>query len=427
MEQERSTQTIYLKDLLFAALYQWKWLVIAAVIGGILLGGLQLLAGGSNAILNPITITPEQQLKIDQLEKNLERTNRLIEAQTVYLEESALMALDPYHTYTSGMYLCLTPVDADHDLSMTALRSMYAHLTGAEVMDALSREFGLDVRYFRELVGISIADESTLSVTARGNTQEDAHAIVNAFEKAARAFWAEKADLNAACSSQFILYDNGAKYDSGLYDTQNSAHQKLTSLKNTAVSTETELKKHAPTELTVGKAEPILFAAVGAAAGFCLVAGLACLAYLAGSKLYSARLLQDRTGLPLLGCINGKKRSGIDSWLRKLEGRTTGSNAEALAANIANQGKNTKNLLLLGSFDPQALAPLTQQLDRLQVTFTLCSDPAQTAQSINALAQCDGVILVETCGKSVYAQVAQCKATVDQYEKPILGCIVIDG
>ena len=37
MEQERSTQTIYLKDLLFAVLYQWKWLVIAAVIGGILL------------------------------------------------------------------------------------------------------------------------------------------------------------------------------------------------------------------------------------------------------------------------------------------------------------------------------------------------------------------------------------------------------
>lgn len=427
MEQERSTQTIYLKDLLFAALYQWKWLVIAAVIGGILLGGLQLLMGGSNATLNPITITPEQQLKIDQLEKNLERTNRLIEAQTAYLEESALMALDPYHSYTSGMYLCLTPVDADRDLSMTALRSLYAHLTGSEIMDALSREFDLDVRYFRELAGISIADENTLSVTARGNTQEDARAIVAAFEKAARAFWAEQTDLNAACSSQFILYDTGAKYDSGLYDTQNSAHQKLTSLKNTAVSTETELKKHAPTELTVGKAEPILFAAVGATAGFCLVAGLAWLAYLAGSKIYSARLLQDRTGLPLLGCINGKKRSGIDAWLRKLEGRTLGSNAEALAANIANQGKNTQNLLLLGSFDPQVLAPLTQQLTRLQVTFTLCSDPAQSAQSINALAQCDGVILVETCGKSVYDQVAQCKATVDQYEKSILGCIVIDG
>ena len=266
MEQERSTQTIYLKDLLFAVLYQWKWLVIAAVIGGILLGGLQLLTGGSNAILDPITITPEQQLKIDQLEKNLERTNRLIEAQTIYLEESALMALDPYHSYTSGMYLCLTPLDADRDLSMTALRSLYAHLTGAEIMDELSQEFKLDVRYFRELVGISIADESTLSVTARGNTQEDAQSIVAAFETAARAFWAEQTDLNAACSSQFILYDTGAKYDSGLYDTQNSAHQKLTSLKNTAVSTETELKKHAPTELSVGKAEPILFAAVGAAA-----------------------------------------------------------------------------------------------------------------------------------------------------------------
>ena len=427
MEQEKNTQTIYFKDLFFGVLYQWKWLVIAAIIGGILLGGAELLTGNISATLNPVTITPEQQLKIDQLEKNLERTNRLIEAQTLYLDESALMTLDPYHTFSSGIYISLTPADPAQDSTYAALRSFYAHLTSATVLDPISMEFDMDVRYFRELVSISLSDDNTLSVSIRGNTQEDAHTMALAFEKAARTFWEAETELNTACNSQFILFDSGAKTDTGLYDTQNSAHQKLTSLKNSAVSIETELKKHAPTQLTTGAAEPLLFAAVGAAAGFCLVAGLACLGYLAGGKLYSAQLLQDRTGLYILGCMNGKKRNAIDAWLRKLEGRTMHDNAEAIAANIANRSKGMGHLLLLGNFDEAACQSLADRLKQLQVSFTLCADPAQSVQTIHALAQCDSAILVETCGKSLYDQVAQCKATIDQYQKPILGCVVIDG
>lgn len=425
MEQEKSTQTIYLKDLFFGVLYQWKWLVIAALIGGILLGGLELLTGSASATLNPVTLTPEQQLKIDQLEKNLERTNRLIEAQSTYLEESVLISLDPYNTYTSTVYLCVTAKDTLQDLSISALRSAYAHLASAQVLEQISQEAEMDLRYFRELISINISD-NTLTVTVRGSTQENAHAIAQAFLDAAQAFWSNDPQLAETNHSQFLLFDNGAKTDTGLYDTQNTAHQKLTTLKNSAVSIETELKKHAPTELTTGAAEPLLFAAVGAAAGFCAVAVLACLTYLTSNKLYSSQLLQDRTGLYILGCLKGKKRNAIDTWLQKLEGRTLVNRPDAVAANIANRGKQQK-LLLLGSFDSAHVADLKTQLQQLQVSYTLCSDPAQTAQTIHAISQCDAAILVETCGKSLYPQVAQCKATLEQYEKPILGCVVIDG
>ena len=59
MEQERSAQTIYFKDLFFSVLYKWKWLVIAAVVGGLLLGGVELLTSGVSTTLNPVTLTPE--------------------------------------------------------------------------------------------------------------------------------------------------------------------------------------------------------------------------------------------------------------------------------------------------------------------------------------------------------------------------------
>lgn len=428
MEQERSAQTIYFKDLFFSVLYKWKWLVIAAVVGGLLLGGVELLTSGVSTTLNPVTLTPEMQIKVDQLQATQTRLEENIAALSDYIDNSILMTLDPYHSYTCGFYLYAAPqtTDAatiDHQIA-TMLRDYYAYFVTPENMDSLAAQFDMDSRYLRELFSYSFS-ESHLSVTVRGRSQEEAEAFAKAATDAMEAAKASVTEGLGAHDLRIIPLTVGTRIDMGLYDTQNTTHQKLTTMRNTLTSTITELNRILPTELTSGGSQPVLFAVVGAFLGFCLGAGIAFVGHLVTGKVYSARVLKDRTGLPLLGCVGAKKHNPIDRWLRKLEGRATESDAETVAANIANRSKGISNLLLLGNCKDASI--LTQQLEKLGVSFTLCADAARSAQSIHAIASCDAVVLVETCGTSVYDQVDHCKNTIQEYGKPILGFVAIEG
>ena len=129
----------------------------------------------------------------------------------------------------------------------------------------------------------------------------------------------------------------------------------------------------------------------------------------------------------ILGCRPGKKRTAIDRWLRKLEGRAQNDAAQAVAVNICNRTKDTQQLLLLGAYEESSLQPLVKALEDLGKVCTVCADPAQSAQAMNAIDQCQIAILVETSGLSTYENVIWEKTTIEQYSKLLLGCVVIDG
>lgn len=427
MENKQSQRTIYLKDLIFAILYNWKWIILVMLIGAIALGGLELTNSKDEVTLNTTSITPENQLKIDQLQAKKLRTEQHIAEQTAYLEESILMTLDPYAAHSAGVHICVFPQADFDDFSAGIARDFYYYLNSQAVIEDLSTVFDMDPRYFRELVYISIVDSNQLNITVRGRSIQEAKDIAAAFLKTAQDFKDSSTDLIGPHSVQFISFCNGTKLDTGLYDTQNAAHQKLVTMNNTLASTITELNKLLPTQLVPGKPQPLLFAVVGAFIGFCLVAAIACVAHIASARVYSARVLKDFTGLLILGRLNGRRRNPIDRWLRKLEGRATCSLTDIAAANIINHCKNVKTLLLLGCFDTNVLKPLTEELDQAGIQCTVCADPTSSAQAIKALPGCDAVVLVETCEKSTYDNVSWAMETISAHEKTLLGCVLIDG
>ena len=63
---ERKERTFYLKDLFFSILYCWKGLLIAAIVCGLLLCGLEVLGSQDTVVLKTTSMTPENQLKIQQ-------------------------------------------------------------------------------------------------------------------------------------------------------------------------------------------------------------------------------------------------------------------------------------------------------------------------------------------------------------------------
>ena len=61
------------------------------------------------------------------------------------------------------------------------------------------------------------------------------------------------------------------------------------------------------------------------------------------------------------------------------------------------------------------------------IRCTLGSALETSAAALELLAQCDGVVLVETCGRSRYDRVLWQLETAKDYGKELLGCVVIGG
>ena len=432
MEQENKGQTIYFKDLFFAILYQWKWLVIVALVGAILLGGIQMLGSNQQASLDSVSITPETQMKVDLLEATEQRLTVNIEAQTQYLENSVLMSIDPYTAISSGIYLRVSPegiTDPEvYNHQMAAiLRGYYTQLLMPETLTQLDQTMEMEAIYLRELISLDFSNESYLGITARGRDQQEAEKLRDSICQVIEASQNAMAQDLGVHTVTMIPFTVGPRVDNSLYDTQNSAHQKLTTMTNTLFSTTSELKRLMPQGLSTGGMSPVLFAAIGGVLGFIVVAAIAFVMHLASGKVYSARVLQDRTDLKVLGCLPGKKRNAIDRWLRKLEGRTQADAAEAVATNIANRSKDIQQLLLLGTYEDTFLQPLVKALESRGKVCTVCADPAQSAEAMDAIDQCQVAILVESCGISGYENVIWEKNTIEEYGKQLLGCVVIDG
>ena len=425
----QTERTVYFKDLVFSVLYKWKAIVAAMLIGAALLGGMEYLGAAGEVTLNSVSVTPENQMKIDQYQSTLERTERLIESHSVYLKESVIVALDSYAAYTSTTYISVTPASQEsvNDPTSAILFAYRTEILSNTVMEALGEQLKVAPIYVKELITPEVTGTGVLNVFARGRTLEEAEAIAAYVKTLAEDRQERISRTIAPHSLQTSSVSAGPAVDKALYDLQNAAYQRMTSLKNTVTNTTTELNKLLPTQLQEGEPQPLLFAIVGAILGAFLMVAIACVQHIGSGKVYSARTLKDRTGLRILGRVCGKKRNPIDRWLRKLEGRVAHTQPDAIIANIVNRCAEVKQLLVFGETDAELLRPLTEKLNEAGVNCTLIAEPAGSAQAMKALPACDAAVLVEVCGRSAYEDVLLTVETVTDYGKTLLGCVLIDG
>lgn len=428
--ENQTERTIYFKDLLFSVLYKWRAILAAMLIGAVLLGGMELLSASDQVTLNSVSVTPENQIKIDQYQNTLEVTQTLIENHTVYLDESVLMKLDPYAAYTAGFYVSVSPVgetDAPHDQAAAILYAYRTALLDTAVMDELSKKLDMEPVYLKELVTPEVTNSGVLNVFIRGRTLEEAEEVAAYLKGTLEANREQVAQTVENHKLHVSSFSSGPAIDKALYELQNTARQRLTTLKNTVTNTTTELNKLLPTQLMAGEPNPALFAIVGAFLGAFLMVVVACVAHVGSGKVYSARTLKDRTKLRILGRVCGKKRNPVDRWLRKLEGRAAHTRWDAILANIKNRCPDGKQLLVFGAENAELVRPLVEQLVAAGVPATLCAASAGSADAIEALPGCDAAVLVETCGESSYDDAIWTVETVEEYGKTLLGCVLIDG
>ncbi len=174
-------------------------------------------------------------------------------------------------------------------------------------------------------------------------------------------------------------------------------------------------------------------AALGFVLGLLLGLVVVIFLYMIQFPIQSPEQLQQQLGLRMLGGYNGKKRLGIRALSRQLAGDyLLAPEQEALglmAANIAQNLDGRQSVLLTGTLPEEQVSAFAGKLAKTagleHVRVENGGSVNKSAQSVQALADTEAVVLVERLQTSRLKEVWQEKERVEQSGKPILGYVLI--
>lgn len=183
------------------------------------------------------------------------------------------------------------------------------------------------------------------------------------------------------------------------------------------------------------KADPVKYGVLGFAGGAFLLIFFYAAGYVFSDKIRGERELRERYGYNLLGTLpKTRKRgflSGIDRMLEKLEGSAEPITEEEaywiIAINIINLAKTGGAFLVTGTVALEKLQEITEVLSAQveNVTLMSCANMNRTASTLEALAECDAVILVEERGRSLRREIHREHESIAALEKVVVGYVVL--
>jgi len=446
MEAKNSDRIVFIKDLFFAVIYRWRAILIAVVVAGIALGAYSY----TNQSKHVAATVPEQVQKeaiaayekekaiIDQRISSL--TTRL-DSQSEYVTSAPIMQLNANALYRVFFdYTIHTDYQIQPDKSYqnvdpihTVAHAYCTALTNEKLMTAVADAVGTSAKYASDLVAVSnnAATTRSFNITITVADAETAQALYNSTIQALEALKPQIAQTVAPHALELINATVREVADPAVADAQAAAMDRLDALKTSLADQQAAARKLVRPVFT-SNAQPQLkkvavFAVIGGILGAFVVAGCACLAHIAGDKVYSARTLYCGTDVKILGCIAAGKRFCVDRWLQKLEGRTvTQEHTAAVMANVRNYCANAKRVLVTGSCaeDAQMIA---LELKALGVDAESCGDLLSSAETLKVLPNFDAVLLVATCGHSRYSSVCKTLSCLKDMDIRLLGSVVVGG
>ena len=434
MEQERDTQIIFFKDLFFCIIRKWKPIILAALIGALLLGGTQIMQNKKTTAAQNVPLTGEELSQREQVRQAIADTNARIETQRNYLSSAPLMLIDPNQVYQATLVVY---VHTDYkiqpnvtyqspDNRPAVLASYQQELTSGEVIKHLAEETLLPSQHLHELFSFTqtVSYPSMLTVVISAPTEETAQLLLDLSNQAVLNATTEVASRTDKHTIRTQTAQPILRSDNTIAERQKQALQRLTQLQEQKAEWQ---KMQTSITISGDEASPLIQAILGAAVGAFLVCFLVCLHHIGSPKVYSERTLKNRTGLRVLGRTPSSDRhSKAGKWLQRLEGRNTTPTMGVIAASIRNTA-TAGQLLLLGAAPEADRKSLQQALTEAGITFQDGGDLLTEPTAHDALATCDCVILVEKCNHSTYPDIEHVMEAIQAQNKPILGCILLDG
>ncbi len=443
---------INLKDLFFHLLYRWRSILLAALIGALVLCGLQYWTDTRTHNAGKQT-KDERQYQLDLLayQENLESAQTIIEEKTqeqqrlnTYKNESVYFNLNPQAVWSATNYYQVKvdqsvldklpqgfSVDpADNVLS--AYQTPLSEATKEELLQAFGTE---NTEYVGELVSIGVTPSvNTVSVTVHAATREKAEAEINLLDAKMQGICAGKAQEIDKHTLTLIgqnvelgVNDNLAKKQTEVLNTivKNQETLQETRLKLDQLEADGEPKKpgaHLVKNIVIG-------IIIGAAVLFFLYAAL----YTFRGKINRSNDLTERYHLPLLGEFfkagNLHKLSGLDKLIAKKElGEQPDPNIiyDNIGALIARK-QDAQTLLLVSTLPEAKLAPVCEALSKRLENKSVAAraEMLQNSAVIEEAAKADAVVLVEEKHVSRIKDTDRMAESLNICEANVIGAIVL--
>ncbi len=438
MERKNDEQMIYLKDLLFTALYGFRGILAVALILAVVLGGFTFVSG-SRSETTPAAIAKYEQDKA-VAQQQVDQLKTAISGQEDYIRNSVFLKLDPYGHYEAAIkiyvktdYQILPGMSYQNPDKTDAVVSAYeAQFSTGEAMTAYAEVLKTDSRYVEELMTVkSDLQADVLEIGILCLSQEQATQLLQLLEKQLQT---GKTQISqSVCQHEVALLEKTAQNRStpSLADNQKKETSRVEELKTALSKAQANLAAvKAPNVGGADLKKTVVMAVLGAVVGAFLTACVLFVAHIASGKVYSGRTLTNRTGVKIIGAMeHAPRKCCIDRCLRKWEGRSAGQDAlTAIATDISCRAEGAGYLLITGS---------TGKADRETLVTAIAQAMPNTkvedagnlteATALPALKDCDRVVLVEKCGVSRYDTVSRQMEIVEDYNKQLIGCVVLDG
>ncbi len=484
-------QEIDLVSLFFTVLRKYRQILAAAAACAVLFGALgmfkyvrsqkaleEAIANGEEIVRSKEEQTYEEEMvkyraaqtthdknvadyknQLKQNEANQVRAEFDIKNAQEYIDKSVLNSLDPYNVSTASAvfyittdYKILPGMDYQNPDYTSAVLSAYSSLlTNSETIGRIAEQFGMEERYMRELIGVSVdSDTRLLTISTKGKDSQQAGDIMNAMlDRFAQLYDTIENAVGVHETTQ-VSISNNTTVLTWLRDQQQNTRDNMTTLQNNL----TDLKNnHDLLEQNIQTADDDLaamekpeapkgsgnstvkYAVLGFLLGGILVAGVAVVRFLVEGKVYSAEELQRTCGVKVLGTLAGdasKKAKGLDAAINRMEKRPDGSmDAEMIdliATTVRSRMPQAEKILLTGDVPQQQLTALR---DALQACDALKSAQVTAAGSILTssatvplAAQADVILLAADCTCSQYSTVSAQNEKIKDLGREVFGCVL---
>lgn len=448
MDKKLEEQVIYPKDLLFAALYRWKAAVVLGVVLALLLGGLQLRKALNAGAVDPAdqaayeAALEEYEMSRSALLGYEEKYQEEISKHTQYMQDSVLLSLDPYGHYRGFLRLYVSTdyqIQPDKtyqtpDKTSHLLAGYQIVLRGDSTVTALAETAGLEWQLLDELYSVDFDGElGVLTVRIRHSDEAMLERLLAQVLQIAQQQQPVLAQTVGDHTLSVVYQDVELVADTGVVTAIGDNRTHLEYLNGELDKVRTQLDElEPPVEPQAAAFSPkkaAIFGVLGFIAGFAVVAVCAWFIHMESDKVYSARLLQIRTGIKVLGTLRVTNFDPVSGVIRKWEGRDTADptrKAALLACDLRNRFPEGK-LLLAGSGSEEDRIVLLDALRAAGIDVADAGSIIKDASAVEALQKADGVLLAEKCGQATCTDVFNQMQSVADYNKTLIGCIVLDG
>lgn len=466
MDYNSYEQEIDLKELMFAVFHKWRPILICAVLLAVLLGGYKAVSsfrGQSDAeAVREARENYEREMEVydrnvETCEREIDNLTRDIASQQEYVESSILMNMSPYDVWEAKADFFVKTdyeimpdmVYQNVDLTRTVLQAYRSALTDGNLLEEVAKKSQVDSRYLQELITITTGQDETtsqdkknnlLTIQVRHNEEAKAQELLDSIVGGIDQYQKQIRSSIGNHTITMVGTSTTSMVDLGLADQQSRERERLERLKAGLDTREKELDALAEpaqvvTSTNAAVKSGMKYGLIGGVLGAFAVIFFVCVAFVMSDRVYSAKELKYRFKVKILGTLPGPeagKAGRIDAWLNRLEGRAGDKDEDheygLIAANIRNYMDGSQALLVTGGAAGERVSRVAAELSsRLSgIKVIAGGNLLHDAECLKKLPQCDGIVLVEECRKSLYSEVELELEKAYDLQKKVAGCVVFE-